>query len=233
MTGDKTDYVSVVYDEHRAPPGTYPDKLATHLCDRFGLFEGNRLLEIGIGRGDFLAAFSRLGLEVAGVDRELNELSALRGISADLKRCDIAKDALPYPDNSFDVVYHKSVIEHVYDPLPLMRESMRILKPGGKLIILTPDWHSQYKVFFEDFTHCRPYDVQSLADLLKICGVRNSGSELFRQLPVLWSSPWLLPASAIVGFFIPVPFARKLTKLTGVSFIRWSSEKMVLGYGEK
>ncbi|TAE30932.1 MAG: class I SAM-dependent methyltransferase [Candidatus Kapaibacterium sp.] len=44
-------------------------------------------------------------------------------------------DALPYPDAFFDIAYSVSVIEHIPDPLPTMREMVRVLKPGGTLIL--------------------------------------------------------------------------------------------------
>ena len=152
---------------------------------------------------------------------------------ADIGVCDVTREALPFPDNSIDVVYHKSVIEHMFDPLPLMRETMRVLKPGGKVIVLTPDWQTQMATFFEDFTHCRPYDTTALGDLFKVIGLAESFTERFAQLPVLWRHRWLSPVSAVVRFFVPVVWARRLTDWTGWKFIRWSSELMVLGYGIK
>jgi ubiquinone/menaquinone biosynthesis C-methylase UbiE len=231
MTNETSDYLSVVYDETRSVRTTYPQDLAVYLCNRFDLKPGERLVEIGCGRGEVLAAFQNCGLVVSGVDRE--ETSQTLSPDKNIKVCDVSSEALPFPDNSMDVVYHKSVIEHVYDPVPLMRETMRVLKPGGKVICLTPDWHSQMAVFYEDFTHCRPYDTMALGDLLKITGFDASHSELFYQLPVLWRHSWLRAVSFILGLFIPVTMARRLTNLTGIKFIRWSCELMVLGYGLK
>ncbi len=231
MNEDKTDYVSVVYDEQRSPKTEYPAQLAKYLSERFELSPGERLLEIGCGRGDFLAAFERIGLKVSGLDRDLSTDETARIL--DIKHCDLTKDTFPFADESFDVVYHKSVIEHVYDPLPLMQESLRVLKPGGKLIILTPDWQTQFKIFYEDFTHCRPYDTLTMSDLLRICSIRNSGSELFYQLPVQWRFPCLKYVCPFLRIFIGVPLARRITEITGIKFFRWACELMVLGYGIK
>lgn len=231
MTSGASDYLSVVYGEQRTARTSYPNQLAAYLCRRFDIKPGERLVEIGCGRGEFLAAFRDCGLEVSGIDREESAMAMLP--DADIAVCDVTKDVLPYADNSIDVVYHKSVIEHVYDPMPLMQETLRVLKPGGKVVILTPDWHTQMSVFYEDFTHSRPFDRTALGDLLRIAGLDASFSEIFYQLPILWSQPALRFASGILRFFIPVRAARKLTEWTGIKFIRWSCELMVLGYGTK
>ena len=151
----------------------------------------------------------------------------------EVKQCDLASDVFPYDDESFDVVYHKSVLEHMYDPGNLMRETIRVLKPGGKLIILTPDWHTQWKIFYEDFTHCRPYNVMALSDLLQIYNYKNVEVESFFQLPIVWKYPSLKIISRILQIFTNVYGARWLTEKTGIKFFRWSVDTMVLGYGEK
>lgn len=231
MTSSASDYLSVVYGEQRTARTNYPEQLAAYLCHRFHIQPGARLVEIGCGRGEFLSAFRDCGLVVSGVDREETAKTMLP--DADISVCDVTKDALPYDDESIDVIYHKSVIEHVYDPMPLMQETLRVLKPGGKVIILTPDWQTQMSVFYEDFTHSRPFDKTALGDLLRISGLDASFSEIFFQLPVLWQRPWLRVVSALLRFFFPVRMARRLTDLTGIKFIRWSCELMILGSGVK
>jgi SAM-dependent methyltransferase len=151
----------------------------------------------------------------------------------EVKQCDLARDVFPYHDESFDVVYHKSVLEHMYDPENIMKETMRVLKPGGKLIILTPDWHTQWKNFFEDFTHSRPYNVLALSDLLKVYGFNNFAVVRFYQLPVLWKFPVIKLISKFLQLVTNVYGGRWLTEKTGIKFFRWSVELMILGYGEK
>jgi len=225
------DYVSLVYSETRTPRTEYPFQLAYYLFHQFNLNKEEKLLEIGCGRGDFLASFKRLGLNCYGVD--ISNFSSVNLTGIKVEKVDVSQDALPYEDNSFDIVYHKSLIEHLYSPDYLMKETHRVLKPGGRIIILTPDWVSQMKVFYEDFTHSRPYDLTSLSDLLNIYGFSKVETKLFYQLPVLWYHPWLKILSGFLQIFISTPTARRLTKISGIKFFRWSVELMVLGTGIK
>ncbi len=54
-----------------------------------------------------------------------------------VKKCDLDKDRIPFDDNTFDEVYSKCVFEHLTNPSNFMKESHRVLKPGGKLNIIT------------------------------------------------------------------------------------------------
>lgn len=227
----KKDYVSVVYDKKRKPESAYPSMLTAYLFNRFKMKGGERLLELGCGRGDFLLAFQDLGLECDGIDR--SDFCLKKEIPLRVKCLDISRDELPFADNSFDVVYHKSVLEHFYNPDNLMKETYRVLKPGGKVIILTPDWVSQMRVFYEDFTHCRPYNIMALCDLLRVYGFAEARAELFYQLPILWKYSFLKSAGKFLQLILSVPQARRLARLSGIKFFRWSVELMVLGIGVK
>lgn len=224
-------YISVVYDEKRTPRTDYPPRLAAYLAQKFDLKNGERLLEVGCGRGDFLSAFSNIGLDCFAVDKERDCQDALPGFT--VKQCDISREPLPFEDNFFSVVYHKSLIEHLDDPVNLMNETLRVLKPGGKVIILTPDWVSQMENFYEDYTHRRPYTPLTLKDLLTIAGFKRITAKTFYQLPCIWNRPFLKMPAWILRKILKVNQARWLTEKTGSKFIRFSVELMVLGYGEK
>lgn len=231
MVQPAKDYLSVVYDPQRTPRTDYPSKLARYIIERFRIVAGSHFLEVGCGRADFLDAFNEAGLVCSGIDRE--KRSAALNPNLDIRLCDISIDSLPFPDNSFDVVYHKSVLEHIPDPTHLMRETMRVLRDGGKVAMLTPDWHSQMMNFYEDFTHLHPYDKTAVFDLLTLFQFENVVAERFHQLPIIWQHPSLKVLSALLRRCVSVYTARWLTEKTGAKFFRWSVELMVLGYAEK
>ncbi len=225
-----TDYLKVVYNEERTPKTSYPAKLAGYLSGRFSLKKNGTLLEVGCGRGDFLLAFKNLGFRCSGIDKELD--TALSS-QVELKKTNLESERFPFEDNTFDVVYHKSVIEHFYSAAHLMKETYRVLKPGGKVVVLTPDWVSQMKVFYEDPTHCRPYDTTSLADTFAMHGFKNVHAEKFHQLPVAWKFPPIKGIAAFLRIFFSTPAARAFSRFTGIKFFRWAVELMVLGVAEK
>ncbi|MCX6721583.1 MAG: methyltransferase domain-containing protein, partial [Candidatus Staskawiczbacteria bacterium] len=135
-------------------------------------------------------------------------------------------DLFPFENNCFDTVFSKSVIEHIKVPDNFMKEIIRVLKPGGKLIILTPDWQSQMNIFYDDYTHVHPYTAIGLRDMLKVFGFKKVEAEKFYQLPILWRYAWLKIFSRLLQLFGPVK------KIYKNKFIRWSRELMVLAYGE-
>jgi SAM-dependent methyltransferase len=223
------DYLSIVYDEKRTPRTSYPRCLVAHLCNRLKLEKGSQILEIGCGRGELINAFHELDMQCSAVDRELYPNIP----SLYYRSVDMLKDQLPFADNMFDLVYHKSLIEHLIDPDNLLLETLRVLKPGGICVILTPNWRSQMKVFYEDHTHVRPYDVYSLHDLMKAYEFNDISSEVFYQFPMSWRSSIVKWGCRLFGGIVSVPIARQLTKITKIKFFRWSAETMVLAIGRK
>ncbi len=53
-------------------------------------------------------------------------------------RTDFEKDALPFEDKKFDMVLSMNVLEHIYNHMHILREMVRILKPGGELVMFVP-----------------------------------------------------------------------------------------------
>jgi SAM-dependent methyltransferase len=225
MSAAPRDYVDVVYNEADRPLTTYPDKLARHLFDRFGMRPGQRLLEVGCGRGEFLRGFIARGVKGHGVDR--SQAAEKYCPEAELRCADLENEGLPYDDGFFDVVYSKSVLEHFYYPEKLVSEVFRVLKPGGLAITMCPDWEFNYRMYFEDYTHRTPFMQASLRDIHLIHGFENVQVWRFRQLPVLWRWTWLLPAAELTRVLSP-SFLKPYSK-----WVRFSKEIMLLSAAYK
>lgn len=97
----------------------------------------SRVLDVGCGSGVLLARMQSLGWQVEGVEVDPGGVAAARARGVTVHQGQLA-DA-KFPDSHFDAVHSAHVIEHVYNPVALLRECFRILKPGGKLVIITPN----------------------------------------------------------------------------------------------
>ena len=71
-------------------------------------------------------------------------------------------DTFPVEDNSVDFAVSLAVIEHLRDPENFISEVYRCLKPGGVVYLSTPNFQLDWKNFYNDPTHVRPYTPESL-----------------------------------------------------------------------
>jgi SAM-dependent methyltransferase len=121
------------------------------LGDRFPVFvdrKDNLLVDVGCGRGDFLGRMRTLGWNVLGIEPDpvSAALAASRGIP--VFRGTLNEAALP--DAMADRVLLSHVLEHLSDPYTVISECFRILRPGGRLIIITPNSQSLGHRFFNE-----------------------------------------------------------------------------------
>jgi 2-polyprenyl-6-hydroxyphenyl methylase/3-demethylubiquinone-9 3-methyltransferase len=105
-------------------------------------FEGLRLLDIGCGGGLLCEPMRRLGFEVTGVDASDRNIgvaaahAADQGLAIDY-RCGTAEGLLASDETPFDVVLNMEVVEHVADPAAFLRDTSRLLRPGGMMVVAT------------------------------------------------------------------------------------------------
>jgi SAM-dependent methyltransferase len=107
------------------------------------------LLEIGCGAGNQLAALRQAGWDAHGVDFDPAAVATARGRGLQVDQGDVRD--LHYPDASFDAVAMAHVIEHVANPVGLLTEIARLLKPGGRLVLITPNARSLGHLYFKRF----------------------------------------------------------------------------------
>jgi 2-polyprenyl-3-methyl-5-hydroxy-6-metoxy-1,4-benzoquinol methylase len=106
-----------------------------------------KLLDVGCGDGSFLHRMRQLGWAVAGVDFDDAAIqNAKLNYALELYTGDLSSVELP--SNSFDAITLSHVIEHVPDFFGLLGETHRLLKPGGQLVVTTPNGDSMgHKMF--------------------------------------------------------------------------------------
>jgi SAM-dependent methyltransferase len=104
-------------------------------------FQSKRVLEIGLGQGADSEQIIRRGAIWSGLDLSPEAITRvatrlrLRGLPYERLACGNAR-SMPFPDNSFDIVFSHGVLHHIPDVLGVQKEIARVLKPGGRLIMM-------------------------------------------------------------------------------------------------
>ncbi len=131
------------YDRwYHTSAGAFIDRVETDLA--FALcppVAGERVLDVGTGTGNFAAKLYHHGCRVTGIDISPDMLARARqkavdeGFEARWILADVT--SIPLPDATYDAVYSMTAVEFVPDLAAAHREMMRVLKPGGRLLVGT------------------------------------------------------------------------------------------------
>lgn len=149
------------------------------------------LLDVGCSAGYVMAAAESLGLKGTGADisKFAVNLCRERGFQAEVG----SLSALPFPDESFDIVTLKHTLEHIEQPLDGLREVKRVLRPGGVAFVIVPD-AAYYKIIVmprrgrsfrpdrRGWQHHVYFFEQNLADAATRAGLEplKAGKDIFR-----------------------------------------------------
>lgn len=99
---------------------------------------GRQVLDLGCGGGLLAEPLGELGMIVTGVDASVPSVAAGRLRGEPVRYAAARAEQLPFPDDAFDVVVAMEVLEHVEDPIPVVAEASRVLRPGGVFFFAGP-----------------------------------------------------------------------------------------------
>jgi len=108
-----------------------------------------KLLDVGCGTGWLAEHFS----DYTGIDGSPDAVDAAKAKGRSILLGDV-NEPLPFEDATFDGVVLKDLLEHVGDPVAVVRETRRVLKPGGRVFASSPD---AQRWVWDDYTHRRPF----------------------------------------------------------------------------
>ena len=139
-----------------------------------------RLVDVGCSRGQFVAFAVQAGFAAEGVEPAPDIAAAARALGLHVRSGLLEQQN--YPDAAFDAVSLFEVVEHLREPLPLLRECARILKPGGILLVSTGNTASwtvaamgarwDYFHIEKDGGHISFFNPQSMTTLARNAGFR-------------------------------------------------------------
>lgn len=199
----------------------------------YGAYRGKRVLDVGCGNGYVLSRYAAAGARACGVDLTPTAVAlsrtrfAIEKLSGEFIQANAER--LPFPDNQFDCVCSMGVLHHVPDTERAVAEIHRVLKPGGRLIVMF--YHQDSALYRFNFRLrsllggkavkqlVNEYDgagnprgdVYSRADLARLLGAFTQlemrvghlqGYMLLPRIGRLVPDAWLRPLERRWGFFL-------------------------------
>jgi 2-polyprenyl-3-methyl-5-hydroxy-6-metoxy-1,4-benzoquinol methylase len=187
-----------------------------------------RLLDVGCGNGERLELLKQLGWSVKGIDLDRPAVEAAREKGLDTDCGDLK--SMNYPADSFDAVIMSHVIEHVPHPRELLTECARVLKPGGRLVMLTPnaesfglDYYGRCWRGLEPPRHLQIFSQPALEQIVKQAGLNVvKGKSLV--------GPQVLYASQAIKTGTPMNNGAAKLRMPSALFVKWLTlvESLVL-----
>ena len=175
MTAPAVDTSGLDYDFLRYI-GTEPASQRRIQSFYLPLFAGcRRVVDLGCGDGDFITVLQEQGIDAVGVDADDKAYAAAQAKGLPVVHQNVFDYLAAAPDASVDGIFCAHLVEHLPYPLvmDLVRHASRILRPGGRIVLATPDTRtlfSHLEMFYLHFGHVSFYHPRLLGFLLTHAG---------------------------------------------------------------
>jgi SAM-dependent methyltransferase len=171
-------------------------RLISRVISQLQIHRSAKVLDVGTGTGTNLRLLVQLGFtEIEGLDFNEDAINFCKHKGLGMVRQGDAC-AMPFPDKSFDLILATDIIEHLDDDLRALSEIHRVLKPGGKCIILVPAFMLLWGFQDERCHHKRRYTLNRLLRVVNASGLTSVNHHYFNYI-----------------LFFPILLARKIIKL--------------------
>jgi SAM-dependent methyltransferase len=165
-----------------------PETIRARLVEYLPIFAGQAdVLDIGCGRGEFLALLREHGITARGIDVNESMVEVCRGKGLDASRADALSYLRQQPQRSLGGLMAAQVVEHL-DPAyltALLDAAFDALRPGAPIVLETINpacWFAFFESYIRDITHVRPLHPDTLSFLLVASG--------FGRVEVRYRSPY-------------------------------------------
>ena len=186
MSGDAGDRLYLGFeDRFRGSIDEIRDKQRIHVP----LFAGaSDVLDIGCGRGEFLALLKAAGISARGIDLNGEMVAAARGRGLDAVETDALAHLESLADASLGGIISSQVIEHLAPSylIALLPVALRKLRPGAPIVLETINpacWLAFFSSYLRDFTHVWPVHPETLKYLLEATGFARVEIRYSEQAP--------------------------------------------------
>lgn len=189
---------------------------------------GDKVLEVGCGAGDVLAALAEFGRSCVGLEAS-QHMIRLAGQRPKLTIVFGTADELGFPDDSFDLVFSQEVLEHLHpDDVPgHFCEAFRVLRPGGVLAVETPNVHTGPQDISRGFVpqaeglHLKEWSVAELVEQFRRAG--------FARIRGLLAPQFLVRRSSLLHCISRVPASLKRLEDLCLSLVPGQRLRTIVG----
>ena len=192
-----------------------------------GVRSGDTVMEVGAGTGNFLELFRPSAAMLIAVDLTLKMLQQGRAEHPGVKAVAADGNRLPFASRSIDLVACAQMLHHVWEPVPLLKEMRRVVKPGGRILVVdqvAPESYEQ-TAFMNELEALRdPSHASARAPSVMRTIIRAAGLEIVDERLVgkdnslsSWMWPEEFPAERIQ---VVREFIEKFGSETGMNWRR-------------
>lgn len=216
-----------IYNSQREAIESIPYSYALH---EYKDFKDKKVLDVGCGNGYVLSKYAAEGAEVFGIDITqagidlCNKRFEYLSLKGDFRVADA--QVIPFPDDTFDCVCSMGVLHHVPDTQKALDEIYRVLKPGGRLIVMFYHRHSaKYQLKFRVWSWVTGKSMQQLVN--EFDGVGNPKGAVFSKTQLAGMLSLFTDIKMHVGFletrdiilrgarYLPINLFKLLAPLVG------------------